>query len=297
MFNSIEEIRERFQITAVERQDIRGSLLRILAGVHPDKNGGTFKNDSDRELYNSASAAVEFLDREPKEITLSRTALESLIASLTAQNKPAETAYPSAALHSVFDSSMMRLRNRTLFPRISATAVAVVLSGIWLFPKTMAEHPILKQYTGSSFLTLLWLASLSTAVLAWLLATSSEHRLQSLKEQFTSTQFQRQLAQRLWFQISSRGNRVHDSLLIRRDEIEDLMGILPELPYFSNRLRYRRFNIFDPLGLFHDRTAESSIWENLVDIVIGSLVKENLLKPVGSTIQQQYQVNRDANFA
>ena len=60
MFNSIEEIRERFQITAVERQDIRGSLLRILAGVHPDKNGGTFKNDSDRELYNSASAAVEF---------------------------------------------------------------------------------------------------------------------------------------------------------------------------------------------------------------------------------------------
>lgn len=63
-FQSINQIKEEFNIKGENISEIRKQLLEILKQIHPDNNNGKFKSESDQGRFTLLTEALEFLKNE-----------------------------------------------------------------------------------------------------------------------------------------------------------------------------------------------------------------------------------------
>lgn len=61
---TIEEIKKEFRINSNDISEIRKELRDIVKEIHPDKNEGKFKSDTDESKYHKTLKAIEFLDQD-----------------------------------------------------------------------------------------------------------------------------------------------------------------------------------------------------------------------------------------
>lgn len=63
-FKSLDEIIDCFELEVAEKnvKNIRTSLIPLLAEFHPDKSGGKFESDNQKDQYNNIQEAINYLD-------------------------------------------------------------------------------------------------------------------------------------------------------------------------------------------------------------------------------------------
>ena len=62
-FTDIDQIRREFGIDELKPKDIRARLRTIQGQLHPDRTGGAFQKDGDKERFLRISEALDYLDK------------------------------------------------------------------------------------------------------------------------------------------------------------------------------------------------------------------------------------------
>lgn len=185
----LEELRVQFKLKGSDKDEIRRELNLLRMEVHPDKNGGEFKDFDDKKLFNSLNEAIEKIDDHGK----NNTALIS-VREVTDLIKIVSDLVPSTQKNAIEQSindkivySLDNYNKRAFLPKIGLTAITAIVTFIFLFPKTVSEHPILKYYLrpdDTSF-AIIWLYTLFITCFFWFFIYRREekakHFMNSLK--------------------------------------------------------------------------------------------------------------------
>lgn len=184
-FNSIEEIKDHFEIDVDDSEELKNCLLEIIKKIHPDKNGGEFRTKADEKYYHEIQDAIEYLDNI-NNLLVTKEELSSITQILKDiipihQNRISEN---YLVLENKIQSSIKFYKSKHLFPKITTSAIALILTSIWLFPESVSKHPVLKNYlnTSDTSFGLIWFLSLLLCAITWVLLKMVETRNNDLKK-------------------------------------------------------------------------------------------------------------------
>ena len=181
MFNNLAEIKEQLDLKSSNKEELRKVLKLKLKECHPDSNGGRdFESIEKRLLYEKITAAIEFIDT-PVELVLRReiSDLKKVVQDLAIKRNDDEVLIKKEELlTSKIETNIKNYTSSHLFPKITSSVIAGLLSIIWLFPKTVSEHIILKNYIDvqSPFFSIIWFLGLFFTGYIWLALNTLERR-------------------------------------------------------------------------------------------------------------------------
>lgn len=189
-FSSVEMIMDQFGIEEDSVDDLRSKLRTMQTVYHPDKNGGRFVDEDSERKYHELDKAISYIDSINKNntdlVTISAVTdlTKAVTAMMAAQN---EVSSKDTLLSSEINRSIESYHSRLKTPRIALTAITVAISGIWMFPNTVKEHPVLSKFINfdSMSTNIVWLYMLILAVVFWVVTWRreelSKERQESLK--------------------------------------------------------------------------------------------------------------------
>jgi hypothetical protein len=185
-FQSLEQLRRMFGISATEPEGIRREIRSRLREVHPDAltGAGLPENDAKREEVLQLTAALDFLDRPDVQGTLvpvePMTELVKIVRDLVqanqGQNPQAEEQEAfrrereaEQALSQQSDARVEEIRTAGRLPVISLTAVSTLLTVLWILPTIVQRNLVLGNFidVNSGFFAAVWLASLFITAATW----------------------------------------------------------------------------------------------------------------------------------
>lgn len=174
--------------------EIRKELIRKMKHIHPDINGGEFKNDEDKLLFTKLNEAVDEIDDLfSNQLSIIKTSdIVTLANSLSITNK-------MVSMNDNLDKHIERFysnyKSRHTFPKFSLTAVTSALSIIWLFPGQLSEHPVLGDLinVNSYLFNSIWFVSLLYTALFWFIINQKEQKQKMLLSRFNTESYQNEL--------------------------------------------------------------------------------------------------------
>ncbi|KGJ86467.1 hypothetical protein [Colwellia psychrerythraea] len=183
-FNSIDMIKNEFNISEESIDTVRGILRNMQSSLHPDKNGGEFKSVSEESNYHKLDSAINFIDSQKTSNSdlIAMSAVTDLTKAVTnlisSQNQGVNT---SIALSTALQRNSDGYKARMKMPKIALTAVTAALSGLWLFPNTVKDHPVLSNYVNfnDSLTNFIWMYLVISSVAFWIYTWRKE---ESIKE-------------------------------------------------------------------------------------------------------------------
>ncbi len=175
-FSSLEDIIEEFDLKTTEIPQIKKELQDLLKSVHSGKNAdGQFTDRISELMYPKIMSALKFIKSDSLQISKSELAkvIEGVI--------PNETDIKNIEnLKRQIKTEIRSFKKSNLLPKISASAIAVVLSFIWLFPSKIVEHPVLGNLIKPTdwIFTTVWISSIFLTGLFWLISRRKEKMIE-----------------------------------------------------------------------------------------------------------------------
>lgn len=215
-YTSIEQIKSDFNLNLDSLDQIRVELKSKMKKCHPDKVDSTeWKNGMKNDFLN-LTEAIEFIDTSKKENTSlvpveQVTELVKVIKDILPKN---EIITQETKFENQLDSFMQERKEVMRFPKISLSVITGLISFIWLFPQTVADHPILKNYISfeNRFFLIGWIMALFYAIMFWVLISRKERREKSLIKYIKTERAQNKIFQSFISEKSS--NRFNKEELI-----------------------------------------------------------------------------------
>lgn len=194
IFTTIEDVKNQFSISDENLDVIEKKLEKLLAENHPDKTGGEFKDKNQKEDFYLIQQAIEFLQKEKQNNSqlIPISAFNSLV-EMFKENKDAEiTKNNNAIIQNSIDKEIRKIPSQNLMPKISLSTITTIITGIWLFPNTIIEHPVLSKYidTGSKGFIIFWLILLYFTGSFWFITAVNEKRQKKYLESLNTEYFQ-----------------------------------------------------------------------------------------------------------
>lgn len=179
-YSSVRQIKEDFQITSDNLQEIREFLNKIRIENHPDRTNGDFENEIVKERYYNANNAIMFLDTLQNNQSLvvvekMTDLMKVVVAELIPNSKQTSL---EQNLDSKISSAITTFRSKLFIPKISLTAITGVVTFIFLFPGRIKDDPALSRLIdpSSSVFLGVWLMFLTYSVLFWFMSFSNDER-------------------------------------------------------------------------------------------------------------------------
>lgn len=180
-------IKDQFGIEEESMDDLRAKLRSMQTDHHPDKNGGSFVDEDSERKYHELDNAISYIDSINKTntnlVTISAVTdlTKAVTAMVAAQN---EVSSKDTLLSSEINRSIKSYSSRLKTPRVALTTVTVVISGIWMFPNLVKEHPVLSKFINFDSMTtnILWFYMLIVAGGFWFITWISEERTKERQE-------------------------------------------------------------------------------------------------------------------
>lgn len=279
-FTSLEQIREEFQIADGTPDAIRAKLRAKQSLIHPDRNEGTFASETDEKLFHKLGAAIEFIDYRNDPGALVSISVVTDLAKAVTDLVKAQSSAPHNTLSEQIRDEIQSYRLRFKFPKIALSAITVALSAVWIFPKTVSEHPILGRWLDSSSPSfgIAWFYVLVTTVGFWILVWFKEERQRGFQESLKTEMVQ---------------NRIFRDFLCAHGKnnfsIEDLV-------YFLTERSLRRYR--SPfLSLFgNPREISISMAHTIAEVIIKRALSRQAIKKEGiGQISETYRIITESN--
>jgi hypothetical protein len=184
-FVSLGQIRTHFDLSSENPDEIKKELRIIIKTIHPDKNGGVFRTKADEKYFFEIQNALDYLENINTAL-VTRQELRALTQVLkdfipASQSKVNEKAL---ILETRIDSSIKYFKNNHILPKISTTVISTILTALWLFPKSISEHPVLKNYlsTNNPLFNILWLFAIVACGCTWVILKTFESKDEKIKK-------------------------------------------------------------------------------------------------------------------
>lgn len=275
---TIEDIKKEFGTKSNDISEIRKELRDIVKEIHPDKNEGKFKTEADESKYHKISKAIEFLDQDftlvPKvEISALATLLRDQFPSRKDENQ-------IKILEDRGERFIKSIKDSSTVPKVSSAVVTTILSFLWLFPSTIAEHPILSKYltTDNLAFTFIWFYSIVFSGIYWLTAKTREDKIDSAIKRLNLESVQNRLFESfIELEIYSKKD-IKIFRFTKENFIEYLTDIdMMTLEYHPGRLRSSLADIlwFIPT---RRRNVNLELSQVLADIIIDRALGRELIK-------------------
>lgn len=195
-FQSLDEIRRLFD-TEVPADEIRRELRERQAAMHPDQNRGTFRNSLEEAEFHRLAAAIEAIDAgipESSPALVPISAVKDLV-SIVRDSMPSAASLSTHTLEKETEKRVIDFKRSHTVPKVTVASLTGVLTFLWLFPQTIADHPvlggILNYMSGVPFLVA-WGGMLSVTVVTWIMLRRVETRQQAFQTELATEHFQNQ---------------------------------------------------------------------------------------------------------
>ncbi len=191
-FTSIEEIKEYFGIKSDDIEEIRKQLKILLSEIHPDRNGGEYKNRKQQRDYEELSNAITFIDTTNTSLVLTRNEWTSVLqkiedlAIFKTKNDFITEDEISKQLDTSINTSVIRFQKKHFSYKVSSLIAVTIITTLWTFPSIVEGHKILKRliYPDSLEFTIFWLISLTVTSMLWLYAKVLEKKDDIIKKSY-----------------------------------------------------------------------------------------------------------------
>lgn len=283
-YTTIKEIIEEFDLEHSEISDVRKELKALLKLVHPDNNGGKgFKDKVAKLTYNKLMSAIKFIDEQI--LTITKNELATIVKDLVPVNDNKEE-YLKLARQIKYE--IRNLKKSNLLPRISTSAVAIVISFIWLFPSTVLEHPVLSKIIEptSQLFTIIWICSLIIVGLVWLVAKRKEKIMKEALNKLNLEMIQNNIfLKSIRGKIYSAEKEKIDYITFSKDDIIDFFSRL-EIRGFNETYRWMKRKPLQRINkLFKsifgiEQQIDIEMAHSLADVILNRLLSRNKISIV-----------------
>lgn len=257
-FKNIEEIKGEFNIQSSDIREIRKELKSKLKNVHPDKIGQNQWNSDTKDLFLKINSAIEFIDNITESTLVPIDQVTELVKVakdliLNSNQKSTETEF-SLQLQLFADEQRQSFK----LPKISAGVITAILSFVWLFPKTVEDHPVLSRFISfdNSGFVFGWFITLCYVIAFWIIIIMRERRSKLLIKSLKSDRTQIRLIQD-FSQISNDYFSKHELV----DYIASLFGA----------------NQVNPFLLFRKAKIDLETAESLATVLLEKLLQRKLI--------------------
>ena len=272
-YTKVKEIISEFDLESSEITDIRKEIKSLIKSVHPDSNGGTeFKDKISEVSYNKLMKALKFIDDQT--MTITKNELSTVIKDLIPATDKKER---SIELKNQINLEIKNFKKSGLFPRISTSAIAVVVSFIWFFPSTILEHPVLSEIIipiGLKFTTI-WIASLLLVCLVWLVTKRKERLMKKALSKLNLEMIQNKLFLKA---ISTEKYRAENDkekyFTFTKDQVIEFFTRI-EISGFKERYKYLKTNSLEKIKNFINGVFGI---EQLLDIELAHSVSDIIIE-------------------
>ncbi|RKS42568.1 hypothetical protein BC962_3235 [Gillisia mitskevichiae] len=279
-YYSLNDIKNDFGIENDDIAAIKKEIKNIIKDIHPDKNNGSFKNKLDELNYQKSISALEFLDSEFRIISVNE--LNNLAVQTEKKISKKEQKKEFKKLDNKISGYIKNYKRSHLFPKISSTALTIIISFLWLFPSTLEDHPVLSIYftpKNSSF-TILWGFALIMTILYWLLLKTDEQRMEDATKRLNLESVQNNLFRRFLDMEGYSAKRKKKSYIIFSKD--DLINYLNSLNIYNlENPRYRRhLNIFNKaiyILVSRKKLIDIELAQNLTNIIMERAFSKSII--------------------
>ena len=257
-FRNIEDIWQEFGLNGLGSRDLKKELTKLQATLHPDKyGGGDFASEEDKEKFLRIDAAIEFLEKQvnngEQTALIPITAVNSLmeiVRELLPVDKSTIMTNAEIRLTDHLTQKIAETKSRSLYPRITVSAVTVTLTTVWLFPSIVKEHIILKAYfdVASPSFAYLWISSVVLTALIWYISKTVETQQKDFQSRLKTEIFQNQLFRKFLITQSDYIDWEYSRLKERILE-QEILTHNAELSKEWDEIEYiRRYNLRDTIN-------------------------------------------------
>ena len=288
--------------------------------MHPDKTEGNFENDDDKQTFLNLQNAIKFLEKKSsKQLTIHQTntqvaeILKDFTKSKKIQHYVDIEERKSLKLANTLDSNVKNFQAKTKVPKITTVAITTVITGLWLFPNLVKDHPVLSVLYKFNFeFSIVWLIVLLASCILWLKIKSIEATEEDIMRSYKMESTQNKMFslfikwvqhdyQKIEFKKDHSGKYVHftaddlTNFLINRydlfqiylkrntndtERFEFIKQIKDdeEIGYFDE-LQKRRNNLFSKLKQFLPNPGEINleIAQMLTDLILQRLLTKEII--------------------
>jgi len=206
MYNSIGEIQKDFELEFHDVGNLRDSLNSLRIELHPDKNNGDFKNESDKEKFLKLNAAIQYIDsikNDNQIIAVER--MTELIKAITEliPNSTQTTLQNNLDLR--IGNAIGQYRSKLYVPKISLTAITGVMTFLFAVPAQLKDNAVLSRFLNPQNPTfvLMWLIMLFYTGAFWLITFMNEEKAKRQLSLLKVDATQNELFDKFVMQLSS----------------------------------------------------------------------------------------------
>lgn len=183
-WNSLKDIINHFNLEVDETNvsDIRSALVQLLANSHPDKSGGGFSTEEQKERYNNIQSAIENLNilSSQQNALVSVNQITEIIRAVTDAIAPKKEDQKSNIEFKIKNELKREIKSNYNPIKIGSGTIVGVCTGLITFSKTLSENPILATllkvpYINSILLSILFISA-TWFVFTWFREKRDEQR-------------------------------------------------------------------------------------------------------------------------
>lgn len=180
----IDDIRERYNISTDDPEEIKVELKRMVKENHPDNNSN-YSVDYFIKLKNDLDYVEELLNESETTLVPMNEVIKTLaeILQVPAKKDDNEKEKLEIDLSTSVDNQILAIKKRGRIPRYSSASILAVLTFLWMFPNQVLEHPFMKMifhYSDTNeyimVITIMWLYMLLFASSLWFRSIRTEKR-------------------------------------------------------------------------------------------------------------------------
>ena len=192
-FDSLNDIIQHFDFDVKDADEVKKELKNLIKEVHPDKNRGDFKSETDKNSFHEIQAALEYLERLNSNVSLSTQSeikvLAKVLTDLALTKKEESIAESvekkSSSLTTKLQDSISSFHKLNSSPKITGIVATSIITALWVFPSVVKDHPLLKfLYNYNKEFTVFWIISLVFMGILWLKIKSSEKYDEEIKRSY-----------------------------------------------------------------------------------------------------------------
>jgi hypothetical protein len=188
-FNTLDEIIKHFNIEFTEGDDVKKELKNLIKKIHPDKNDGEFKSETDKTKYNEIIEALGFLELNnvtsiatKNDVAALTKVLNEIVLSKKADISEEKIERKVSTLSNFIQESIKNFHNHNSTPKITSIVIATLITALWAFPNVVKDHPLLGfLYHYNKEFTIIWLFSLIYMGILWLQIKMIEQKDEEIK--------------------------------------------------------------------------------------------------------------------
>lgn len=272
-FTNIKEIKKYFNYLD---EDINGLRLKIIKErnlYHPDKTGGDFLDENQKEKYFICQEAIDFVENYKLEYIDQKSDIEKIIEQnqilIEKQNKAKimeqNLKSYNNSMKSSCDKVIARYKLRYNIPKITSSGVLGILTFVLAFPKSIENNiffkDLLLEPNVKFSIALIWVYILVITVLLWYIALRKENRFKEFVDYLSMEGVQ---------------NNLFSNFI--KDKLQDKSRFTKEdfVVYAMNEISYRkRFKGINSME-FHD------IFYNIAGIIFAKAEDKEIIEQINT---------------